>query len=330
MRPDICTNPEIRDCPSGASGRRRRLAAGRVVLVPALALVLAAGAASEPAAAQERKPGDVTGSASATGVSQLETDLSDGGNFRWSGGVVAGSLNWQLSREFAAGLSLRYDFESWKFSTPNALGRVAPWGDLNRPSVAVNLAYQHASDLAVFVAPQIEWDYESGASAGNAKNYGAVVGVTKVFSPKLVLGLGAGVFRQIDETKVFPFLIVNWQIDDKWRLTNPLRAGPAGGAGLELAYAIDANWELAGGGTYREYRFRLRDDGPVPDGIGQNRGIPLFARLSRTLGPKGRVDLYAGAVVGGRLEVTSADGNATSSSDYRTAPLFGITAALDF
>jgi len=157
-----------------------------------------------------------------------------------------------------------------------------------------------------------------------------VVGATKVFSPKLILGLGAGVFRQIDETKVFPFVIVNWQIDDKWRLTNPLRAGPAGGAGLELAYALDANWELAGGGTYREYRFRLKDDGPVPGGIGENRGIPLFARLSRKLGQKGRVDLYAGAVVGGRLEVTSADGNTTISSDYRAAPLFGLTAAMDF
>jgi hypothetical protein len=96
------------------------------------------------------------------------------------------------------------------------------------------------------VVPQIEWDYESGASAGNAKNLGAVIGVTKVFSPTLVLGLGAGVFRQIDETKVFPFIIINWQIDDKWRLSNPLPAGPAGG------------------GTFREYRYEgtvRQDDG---------------------------------------------------------------------
>jgi hypothetical protein len=295
-----------------------------------LVLALAAAATPGRVAAQKHKPGDVTGSASVTGVTQLDTDLSGGGNFRWAGGVVAGSVTWQLSRQFSAGLSLRYDFESWTFSTPSALGRVAPWGDLNRPSVGINLAYQPASDLAIFVAPQIEWGYESGASAGNAKNYGAVVGATKVFSPTLVLGLGAGVFRQIDKTRVFPFVIINWQIDDKWRLSNPLRAGPAGGAGLELVYALEANWELAGGGTYREYRFRLRDDGPVPDGIGQNRGIPLFAKLSRKLGPKGRIDLYAGAVVGGQLEVANAAGNTIASSDYRTEPLFGITAALDF
>ena len=328
MRPPARVAPALHDCPRSAPHRRRNPAGGAGLV--ALALMLAAAAASGPVAAQERKPGEVTASASLTGIGQLDSDLDGGGSFRWNGVVVAGSVTWQLSSQFAAGLNLRYDFERWKFAGPGALGDAAPWGDINRPAVGVNLAYQYASDLAVFVAPQIEWDYESGASTGNAQNYGAVVGATKVFSPKLILGLGAGVFRQIDETKVFPFVIVNWQIDDNWRLTNPLRAGPAGGAGLELAYALDANWELAGGGTYREYRFRLKDDGPVPGGIGENRGIPLFARLSRKIGPKGRVDLYAGAVVGGRLEVTSADGNTTTSSDYRAAPLFGLTAALDF
>ena len=295
-----------------------------------LALALAAAFVPGPAAAQERKPGDVTGSASLTGIGQLDSNLDGGGSFRWNGVVVAGNVTWQVSRQFAAGLDLRYDFERWKFAGPGAFGDAAPWGDINRPSLGIKLAYQHAPDLAVFVAPQIEWDYESGASVGNAQNFGAVVGVTKVFSPTLVLGVGAGVFRQIDETKVFPFVIVRWQIDDRWRIGNPVQAGPAGGAGLELAYALDANWELAGGGTYREYRFRLKDDGPVPGGIGENKGIPLFARLSRKIGQKGRVDLYAGAVVGGRLEVTSADGNTTISSDYRAAPLFGLTAALDF
>ena len=327
MRPDAPLPREVHDVPAADGGRRP---AGRAAAV-LVALALAGAAACGPAAAQERKPGDVTGSGSVTVVGQIDTDFdSGGGSFHWNGIIVAGSVTWQLSQQFSAGLTGRYDLESWKFSTPNALGSVAPWGDINRPSVGLNLAYQHASDLAFFVAPQIEWDFESGASAGNAQNYGAVVGATKVFSPKLILGLGAGVFRQIDETRVFPFLIVNWQIDDKWRLTNPLRAGPAGGAGLELAYAINDNWEAAGGGTYREYRFRLRGDGPTPDGIGQNKGIPLYARLSRKLGPKGRIDLYAGTVVGGKLEVNDASGGTVSSSDYKVAPLFGATVAMDF
>ena len=328
MRKVTPSTARAHDGSSRAVDRPPRLAAGAGLA--ALALALAACFAHGPVAAQERKPGDVTASASLTGIGQLDSDLDAGGSFRWNGVVAAGNVTWQLSSQFAAGLDLRYDFERWKFAGPGVFGDTAPWGDINRPAVGLKLAYQHSSDLAAFVAPQFEWDYESGAGAGNAQNFGAVVGVTKVFSPKLILGLGAGVFRQIDETKVFPFVIVRWQIDDRWRLGNPVQAGPAGGAGLELAYALDANWELAGGGTYREYRFRLKNDGPVPGGIGENRGIPVFARLSRKLGANGRVDLYAGAVLGGRLEVTSADGNKTTSSYYGAAPLLGITVAMDF
>jgi hypothetical protein len=151
------------------------------------------------------------------------------------------------------------------------------------------------------------------------------LGFSKIYSPKLVLGIGAGVFRQIDETKVFPFLIVNWQIDDKWRLSNPFRGGPAGGAGLELVYTIDDNWEAAGGGTWRDYRFRLSENGPNPNGIGQNQGIPLFARLSRRLGPNARLDLYAGAVVAGEIKLRDSGGNTLVSSDYNAAPLVGLT-----
>jgi hypothetical protein len=86
---------------TGGAPDRRQSHAGVAGLV-ALALMLAAGAASEPVAAQERKPGDVTASASVTGFSQIETDLSDGGNFR-----LEGSVTWQLSRQFSAGVSLR-------------------------------------------------------------------------------------------------------------------------------------------------------------------------------------------------------------------------------
>ena len=98
--------------------------------------------------------------------------------------------------------------------------------------------------VSVFVAPELEWSYESGASASDAKNFGAVLGATEFFSPTLVLGLGAGVFRQIDKTRAFPLLIVNWQIDANWRVSNPFQAGlpAAQGWSWSVRLARNGNW----------------------------------------------------------------------------------------
>ena len=292
------------------------------------AIVLAPTASG--AIAQSATTNPVSLSASLTGIGQLDARLDQGAKFSWNGVLVQGSASRQFTAEFSAALSLRYGYESWHFDEPSALGTVAPWGHINRPAVGFRIAQQIAPQLGVFIAPELEWSYESGASASDAKTFGAVFGATQYFSPTLVLGVGAGVFRQIDKTRVFPLLIVNWQIDDQWRVSNPFQAGPAGGAGLELVRALGSQWELAAGASFRDYRFRLRDDGPAPGGIGRNEGVPVFARLTRQLGPQGHVDLYAGAVTAGKLRVLDATGATLSSSSYHPAPLLAASATLNF
>ena len=297
--------------------RRRR----SLVSVAALATALSAVAAH----AQTPKPGETTAAASVSGITQFNTDLDGGGEFHWGGGIASGSLARQLTPELAAGLRVQYDYQQWKFAEPTVFGGSAPWETLSLPSIGVSLSYAPASDLRFTFAPAVEWAYETGASASDALAYGAVLSAAKVFSPDLVLGLGAGVFRQIDETKVFPFLIVNWKLSDRLRLTNPFVAGPVGGAGLELLYTWDDNWEFAGGGTYRSYRFRLKDDGPTPGGIGEHRFVPLYARVARKLTPQTKVDFYVAMFLGGQLSVIDANGNDRYSTDYGASPAIGAT-----
>jgi hypothetical protein len=275
--------------------------------------------------AQTPQPGAISASAALSGINQFDTDLDHGGDFRWAAGIASGRVTRQITPQFSAGFALRYDYEDWKFARPVAFGGAAPWSQLNAPNISLDVGYAFESDLQVGISPLFGWAFESGAKTSDALTYGAILVATKVFSPGLMVGAGMGIVRQIDDTKVFPFLIVNWQIDDRWRLGNPFPAGPAGGAGLELTYAPDERWEFAGGGAYRSTRYRLDDVGIAPGGIGENRFFPLFARVSRKFGAQTKVDFYAGVALGGRLKLEDANGARFAKDDYSTAPLIGLT-----
>jgi hypothetical protein len=298
-----------------ALSRSVAIASAAAVLLPFTAL------------AQTPPTGDVSVATSLSGLYQFNTDLDHGGDFHRAAGTVTGSVARQFTPSFSAGLTVRYDFEDWHFSHPVQFGGTAPWSHLNAPTLSVDFGYAAASDLQVGISPLFGWAFESGATASEARTYGAILTATRTFSPRLTLGVGVGVVRQIDETKVFPFAIVNWQINDRWRLGNPFPAGPAGGAGLELTYAPDDRWEFAGGGAYRSTRYRLDDNGAAPGGVGENRFVPLFARVSRRFGTATKVDFYAGVAVGGRLSLTDSAGATVARDDYATGPLIGATLA---
>ena len=59
--------------------------------------------------------------------------------------------------------------------------------------------------------------------------------------------------------------------------------------------------------------------------MGENRFVPLFARVTRKFGAQTRLDFYAGISVGGQLSIDGANGNSLASDDYKTAPALGVT-----
>jgi hypothetical protein len=295
-------------------------------------LVVAASLAalSSPSRAQEGDFARPLSSASVAGIARLQADIDGGGDFSVNGVAAKGTLGRAFGSRFSAGLTLGYGYEDWRFGTPGTLGAAAPWGAIHEPSVGASMRYRYSDTLALLVSPQVEWNYESGASTSDAVSYGAVVGALYTHSKTLTVGLGAAAFRQIDDTKVFPFVIVNWQINDKLLLSNPLDAGPTGGPGLELTYEINDAWDVGVGAAFREARFRLRRDGPVADGIGRDRGVPIFAHAAFSPSQALTVDFYAGAIVDGNLRVLNENGSTVSSSDYKPQPVLGIRASYAF
>ena len=194
-------------------------------------------------------------------------DLDQGGDFSVSRAIVRGGVTGQAAPGVGAGVTLSYDYNDYSFSNPAAFGGVAPWNIVQRIGVAVPLSFELRDGWSVGVAPSVDWFRENGADTGDSLSWGAIVSATRRFADGNRLGFGVGVYDRIEKTSAFPFLIVDWRLSDRWRLVNPLAAGPVGGAGLELDYLLGGGWEIGVGGAFRSLRFRLSESGPVPNGV---------------------------------------------------------------
>ncbi len=266
-------------------------------------------------------------SVSVVGINQFNTTLNSGGNFGWSYASASLGLLNNISPVTTIGMSFRYETEFWNWSNMQAynLGGKNPWGTIQSPGVSFVYSHKFDSDWKLNLIPTIESSAEQGAELGNSLTYGAIVNAAKQLSPTLNLGLGTGVFRQIDTNRIFPFIVVDWKITDRWNLNNPFPGGPAGGAGLELSYAVTPQFKVSGGAAYRSYRFRLSNSSAYAGGVGQNRFIPIFARFSYAFDRTTLLDLYTIANVGGSVSAIDTSGNTVLSTNYKTAPAIALS-----
>ena len=265
-----------------------------------------------------------------TPVYQFETDLDSGGSFD----VSRHYLNFDVSRPFGRnlrlGLGLSYEFEKWNFNDLTSVIEATPWSSIHRPGISLPIFYTFSDNWILGFTPTIEYSGESGAKFGDSLNYGGILSLAHPFSRNLYLGLGVGLFNRLEKTTVFPFIVIDWKISDQFRITNPFRAGPAGPAGLELVYSPADNWELAIGGSYRFYRFRLDDKSAVPNGIGDNKFVVGFLRVQRKLGANFSIDLAGGALFAGRLSIEDSTGDKLGSDNYDPSPFLALTLAGKF
>ena len=283
-----------------------------------------------PAHANDRQGtpnGGIGYSLSATPFHQFKSDLDGGGNLSVSRVFLDAGGRKQISDRVNVGLSLGYDFEDYDFSGSTDLLSSNPWDKIHRPSVGAFIGYETESGWKGAVGPRVGFSRESGASWQDSLTYGAVFTVARQFHPRLELGLGVGVFKRVEKRSVFPFLRVNWQITDRLRLANPFRAGPAGPAGLALSYTPSERWEFALGAALRRFRFRLNDSGPAPDGVGEARLLPVFAKVTRKFDPRFRLDAYVGAAFRGQVKLEDEDGDQLRADNHDPAPLLGLTLA---
>jgi hypothetical protein len=304
-----------------------------ILLVACGGLAARADPAAEAAQAEtaaERPEKLIRFSASASPYYQGNTGLGDGAEFRLSILFTRFDVAMPVSRRTLVGLGISYDIHDYEFSGSPSLGAAQPWNDMRRIGLAFPIVSRVAESWVLNVVPSVNSFGESGSDFGESVAYGGTVAGLRVFRRDRSIGLGLGAFDQLEELFVFPFLAIKWNLTERLSLANPFRAGPTGPAGVELIYELGKQWRIAGGGAYRSARFRLSEQGAVPNGVGENTGIPLFARLQKQFGKAIRLDLYGGAVLFGKLRLEDESGNELASDDYDAAPLLALTLSGNF
>ena len=274
---------------------------------------------------EEQKRSPYSFSFSYTPLYQFETDLDGGGSFDVSRHYFRFGVTRTINRNLRMGLGVSYDYEKWDFNNLSNVAGASPWNSIQRPGISLPISYRFADSWTLGLSPAVELSRASGAKIDKSFTYGAVVSLSHNFGPDLFLGLGFGLFDRLEKTNFFPFIVINWKINEQLRLSNPFRAGPAGPAGLELVYSPQRNWELGVGGAYRSYRFRLDDASAVPNGVGENEFVAGFLRVQRKLGSKMSLDLATGALFAGELSIENSDGNGIGEDKYDTSPFVALT-----
>jgi hypothetical protein len=254
-----------------------------------------------------------------------ETDLDNGGDFSAGGVTVRAGVSRDIGGGNRVGATFNYDYLDYSFSNPVAFGGRAPWNIVQRYGVTVPFSFPAREGWSFGVAPSLDWFRENGADAGESLAWGATFSAVKQFPDGNRIGVGVGVFDQIEDTVVVPFLAIDWRLSDRWRLINPLAAGPTGGAGLELDYRLSDAWTMGVGVAYRRYRFRLSETGPVPNGVGEETGVPVFFRATYAFTRQLSLLMYAGVVAGGRLTVEDPSGNELRRDDFDPQPFAAVT-----
>ncbi len=259
---------------------------------------------------------------------QGDADLSDGGEFSASRAFLRATAFYNLEGGNSIGLSTSFGKLDYSFSQSNN----QPWENIRDLRVAVPMRFRASDTATVFVSPQIRWDYQSGASASDGKTYGVFAGIAWQLNERLTIGPAFGAFSQFDDggTDFFPALLIDWDLNDRWNLNTGSGIGATQGPGLTLSYTLTETIDLSLTARSERVRFRLDGEGLAPDGVGEDKSVPVVLSIGYNPNPGVSLSVFAGAEFDGRLTLDDANGAEISRQTYETAPLVGLAFRVRF
>jgi opacity protein-like surface antigen len=315
-----------------------------------------------PSEAAEKTYGNWKFKLSTSSNYQFETDINGGGKFelyRITGGLnVLYNFNPCTTLDTALGYEyLNYDFSdtgNGGFQVDADRPRVNPLSDRRRANLLRDsdngyggfswnkvhlgtlrsvLRWRESEQWEFFGGPIITLGMEEGADWNDSIGGGLTAGFKYFHSDTLTIGAGLTGMSQFEkgEPLILPVIVLNWKFAPNWQLRNAMNdLGSKGGTGLEVAWRCIEPLELVLGAQYMRRDFRLSENGAVVDGIGQERGMPVYVMANLDVVKNVRLSVFGGGIVNGKIRVEDKNGDALSSHDYDPAPIAGARLGICF
>ena len=257
-------------------------------------------------------------------IQQFDAGVDGGGDFSVSRAYASVSGSFAVSETIAFSPSIAYEFGDYSFG--GAAGTAFPWGQVNEVGIAPRIDIQLDRDLTVSVSPIIQFAAEDGAGWSDAMQWGGLGAIRYSFSPDLTLGAGLlGITQLEGDPLLIPIPLIDWKIDQNWRVSN-LRVPEANPfAALEVVYDTQESLEFALGGGWENRRFRL-DDG----GVGQDRGAAFYARATMRIAERFRIDALVGVSAFNQLKAIDSGGTTTASRNGDSGLILGVFGSVRF
>jgi len=252
---------------------------------------------------------------------QADTDIDRGGSFSVDrANLELGAIH-MIGRGRKVGVSLGYGYHDYTFDDY----RVDPWEEVHALTLSFPIQMALSETLSIFALPSVRANYEDGADISDSITAGLLLGAAYKFSDNLYIGPGLGISSELeDDLNVFPILLIKWKISDSLELKTGRGLGASQGPGVGLHWQATDKWTLSLGTRYERLRFRLNDSGFSPDGVGEEKGVPVYLSASYKFSESAELSVYGGVKFAGSLEVENSSGDSIYKSDHDTAPFFGF------
>lgn len=244
-------------------------------------------------------------------------------------GRLDASLSWNTTISETTRLRLTaftsqasYDFDAVQGVMP---GTDDPWDHLQAYRLGAAVFNRVDEVWSWFVGADVRLAFESGADLDDSLEIRGLVGAEYRVSDTLSLTFGLAGGTQIeDDAIVFPYLGIDWRIDERTRLVSRE-------LGLLLSYQVTDHWTVGAFGNYEFRDWRLDDSRAVnPGGVAKERAV--IVGLEAKYRPSNRVELgiEGGAIAWSKLRSLDNDGDRFGEQDFEPAPFVGLSLVVRF